>query len=129
MDASNGVPIQEPGFLNCPFLCKERKVVEFLEMPLASEHRQEACYLLSKEGEELLVWASKSLLSLHGINLLFLVPVLVTWLNTNFWELIKKEQAGPSFSRGLDTLQELRMRVWGIQRLSTKFVDLVMQSW
>lgn len=92
-------------------------MVEFQEMPLDSEHRQETCCLLSDEEEELLVWASRSPLSLHGIKSPFLVPTLGTWLNANFWDLIKKEQAGPIFFNGLQTPQELKVRVHGIQRL------------
>ena len=94
-------------------------------MPLDSKHRQEAWYPLSDEGVELQVWASKSPLSLHEIKLPFLVPTLVTWLRTNFWELIIKDQAGPSFSRGLQMPRELQLRV---QRLPSKRPELVMLS-
>lgn len=62
------------GFLTVPFLCRERKVVKFKEMPLDSEHRQETCCFLSDEEEELLVWASKRPLHLRGVKITLCSP-------------------------------------------------------
>ena len=99
-------------------------MVEFQEMPLDSEHRQEAFCLLR---EEPLDWDSQSPLSLRGIQSPFLVLTLVSWLSTYLGELIKKEQAGPRFFSGLATAQELRMRVQLVQGLPDKCTELVIQ--
>lgn len=53
---------------------------------MGSGRRPEARYLLSEEEEELLVWASPSLLSLHG--------VMITFSGSNFGDLVEYKFLG-----------------------------------